>query len=479
MASAQKSRTDSKTGLHTSEYLVEELEGALASAKRRGSGLSVVMIDLDQLRVINDRHGQLVGDRLIRAAAEVVSDVATAHQGIAARFGGDEICLLLPSESLEPARQIAEEVRARIDQIKLPLDGSGELLGITASVGVASYPDHAPTGEGLLAAADVAAYDAKLEGRNRTSMASPPGVREALKLELGDPALNGDSLAGDDPEPVDEAATPASRPRLVAACLGALCAGVVLVGALSSAAIPDFLLLVAPLVGVLPLLTLWIAERQYVDRSRATVTELRLSNDELEAANERLFGLLDENRQLLGRMQRSYLGTITSLARAVEAKDPYTSGHTERVAEVALLLAQRARLRRLAPRGRSRSGAIIHDIGKIGVPDQILLKPGALTADEFREMREHPEMSSYIVAELELPAVGQADGSQPPRALRRRRATRTACVGERDSARRAHPLGGRRPRRDDERPALSRGDAPGGRFRRRSGRTLVRSFARA
>ncbi len=401
MASAQKSRTDSKTGLHTSEYLVEELEGALASAKRRGSGLSVAMIDLDLLRVINDRHGQLVGDRLIRAAAEVVADVASAHQGVAARFGGDEVCLLLPSESLEPARQIAEEVRARIDQIELPLDGSGEPLGITASVGVASYPDHAPTGEGLLAAADVAAYDAKLEGRNRTSMASPPGVREALKLEIGDPALNGDSLEGD-PEPVDEPATPASRPRLVAACLGALCAGVVLVGALSSAAIPDFLLLVAPLVGVLPLLTLWIAERQYVDRSRATVTELRMSNDELEAANARLFGLLDENRQLLGRMQRSYLGTITSLAHAVEAKDPYTSGHTERVAEVALLLARELDFddSQLAA---VKVGAIIHDIGKVGTPDQILSKPGALTADEIREIRKHPEVASQIVAELELP----------------------------------------------------------------------------
>ncbi|MEK6326130.1 MAG: diguanylate cyclase [Actinomycetota bacterium] len=404
MASAQKSRTDSKTGLYTSEYLVEELEGALASTKRRGSGLSVAIIDLDQLRVINDRHGHLVGDRLIRAAAEVVSDVATAHQGIAAHFGGDELCLLLPSESLEPARHIAEEVRARIDQITLPLDGSGELLGITASVGVASYPDHAPTGEGLLAAADVAAYDAKLEGRNRTSMASPPGVREALKLEIGDPALNGNSLAGDDPEPVDEPATPASRSKLVAAFAGALCAGAVLASGLSShAAIPGFVWLFALLVGGLPLLTLWVAERQYVDRSRATVTELRLSNDELEAANARLFRLLDENRQLLGRMQRSYLGTITSLAHAVEAKDPYTSGHTERVAEVALLLARELDFddSQLAA---VKVGAIIHDIGKVGTPDQILSKPGALTADEIREIRKHPEVASQIVAELELPA---------------------------------------------------------------------------
>ena len=127
-----------------------------------------------------------------------------------------------------------------------------------------------------------------------------------------------------------------------------------------------------------------------------------MSNDELEAANARLFGLLDENRQLLGRMQRSYLGTITSLARAIEAKDPYTSGHTERVAEVALLLAGKLDLDE-SQLAAIQVGAIIHDIGKVGTPDQILSKPGALTEEEIREIRKHPEVASRIVAELDLP----------------------------------------------------------------------------
>jgi diguanylate cyclase (GGDEF)-like protein/putative nucleotidyltransferase with HDIG domain len=571
-----KSRTDSKTGLYNSEYLAKELEDALASAKRGGSGLTVVMIDLDQLRVINNRHGHLAGDKLIRAAADVLSDAATDHNGIAARFGGDELCMLLPRESLEPGRQIAEQVRAGINDINLPFDGSSELLAITASVGVASYPEHAGTVEGLLAAADVAVYDAKLGGRNRTRMALPPAAREALKLEFAERASqNGPSAAPHEageravngnppeeaPEPVDEPATPAARPRLIAAYVGALCAGAVLVGALSSyAAIPSspwlFALLVGSVVlldamridvferanlspaavpqlalafffgplgpmaaegvialsrlarGVpllkagfdfgalslagagaaatfgafpdpssglllgisalagatyyvvnssllaivmglaeirrplavwrerlawmvphyvafgllagtfviselalglyvfavfgLPLLMLWIAEKQYLDRSRATVTELRLSNDELEAANARLLGLLEENQQLLGRMQRSYVSTITSLARTVEAKDPYTSGHTERVAEVALLLARQLGFDE-SDLPAINVGAIIHDIGKIGTPDQILSKPGALNAEEIRQMRKHPEMASYIVAELELP----------------------------------------------------------------------------
>lgn len=392
-------RTDSKTGLCTSDFLMEELEDALASAKRRGSTVSVVMVDLDQVCAINERHGHLTGDRVIRAAAEVLSDVASVHEGVAARLGGDQLCLLLPANSLEAARQIAEEVRARIDHIRLPLDGSGELLAITASIGVASYPEHAPAVEGLLAAADFAVDEAKLEGRNLTRVARPPGVREALK---GESALDQDIAS------VDEPAGPATRSRLVVSyagtlCIGALSAGAVLVGALSSdAAVPNLLWLAAVLVGGLPLLTLWIAEKQYLRRWRPVVTDLRMSNDELEAANARLFGLLDENRQLLGRMQRSYLATITSLARTAEAKDPHTSGHTERVAEIALLLAgqlgfDESRLPAI------KVGAIIHDIGKVGTPDQILSKPGALTPEETREIRKHPEIASQIIADLELP----------------------------------------------------------------------------
>ena len=154
----------------------------------------------------------------------------------------------------------------------------------------------------------------------------------------------------------------------------------------------------------IPIVTLWIAEKQYLDRSRANVAELRTKNDELEAANARMRRLLEDNQQLLRRMHGSYLSTITSLARAVEAKDPYTSGHTERVARIALSVAKQLGFDETQLRAIE-VGAIIHDIGKVGIRDEILLKPGPLDPDETREMRTHPELSSYIVADLELPAV--------------------------------------------------------------------------
>ncbi|HEY2600602.1 MAG TPA: HD-GYP domain-containing protein [Thermoleophilaceae bacterium] len=153
-----------------------------------------------------------------------------------------------------------------------------------------------------------------------------------------------------------------------------------------------------------PLLLAWVTQKQYVDRSRTSVDALRASHRELEAANEQLRVALSENEQLLERTKHAYLSTITSLARTIEAKDPYTGGHTERVAEYATMLARELGF----GEGELHDvevGAVIHDIGKIGIPDRILLKPGKLDTEEFEEMRRHPEISSYILDELELPTV--------------------------------------------------------------------------
>jgi HD-GYP domain-containing protein (c-di-GMP phosphodiesterase class II) len=149
---------------------------------------------------------------------------------------------------------------------------------------------------------------------------------------------------------------------------------------------------------------LWVAQKQYLDRSRSSVAELRSSHDALTGANARLRGLLEDNQALLTRMHRSYISTITSLARTIEAKDPYTGGHTERVAQIARHLAEELKFDEAALRAVD-VGSVIHDIGKIGIPDQILLKPGKLTDEEFAEMKKHPEMSSYIIAELEMPPI--------------------------------------------------------------------------
>ena len=152
----------------------------------------------------------------------------------------------------------------------------------------------------------------------------------------------------------------------------------------------------------LPVAMLWLAQKQYLDHTRTSVTELRERHEEATQANQRLRHLLDDKHFLLQQVHRSYLATITSLARTIEAKDPYTGGHTERVAEVALLLAKELEFDEAEQRAIG-VGAVIHDIGKVGIPDDILLKPGRLSSDELEIIRRHPEISTYILAELELP----------------------------------------------------------------------------
>jgi hypothetical protein len=154
----------------------------------------------------------------------------------------------------------------------------------------------------------------------------------------------------------------------------------------------------------IPIVVLFVAEQQYIARARESVSELRAHRDELAAANSRLGSALATNQELMRSMQRSYISTITSLARTIEAKDPYTGGHTERVRDFAILLARELDM----PEDDLKAievGSIIHDIGKIGIPDGILTKPGRLTEEEFDEMRRHPEISSYIVSELDLPKI--------------------------------------------------------------------------
>jgi hypothetical protein len=148
-------------------------------------------------------------------------------------------------------------------------------------------------------------------------------------------------------------------------------------------------LYVFAVVGV-PVTLVWLGQRQYLERSRRNVEEMR--------------AVLDEKQALLERVQRSYLQTITSLARTIEAKDPYTGGHVERVADYAVALARELGFDEEALAAVA-VGSIVHDIGKVGIPDQVLLKPGRLDDAEWAEMQRHPRISSYILDELELPDV--------------------------------------------------------------------------
>lgn len=595
-----KARTDVKTGLYNSEHLMKELTDALNLARRRGSEVSLVMLDVDNLRLVNNRHGHLAGDRLIRGVADILKEVA-GTDGIAARFGGEEFCLLLSDTGTTGARRVAEAARASVEALRVDSDRGNELQ-VTISAGIAGYPAHGDTPNALLHNADVAVYEAKIGGRNRVRVSLAPGAREILDRAgfsgpAPPPAPAGErlSMVGEETAPPPpataraddmerEAVRPADEPErpgrnaggpdpparpvdrdydratlmrsLIPWYAGAVCAAAGGIALLAShAAIWDrpilFALLVASvlvldlvridlfqranispasiatialamafgplgpivsealiaalraarrepaikwswdlgalsiagaaaagvfsalpgespaslilggaaaglayylvnmsllsivmglsdargplaqwreglawlaphylafgtLAGTLlfaeqrlgayamvvfgvPVAALWVAQKQYLDHSRKSVEELRSNADQLRS-------LLADREHLIGRMHRSYLSTIKTLARSIEARDPYTGGHTERVSSIAHALAARLGF----DEGELRAvevGSIIHDIGKIGIADQILLKQGQLDDAEYAEMRKHAEIATYILADLDLPPI--------------------------------------------------------------------------
>jgi ribonuclease P protein subunit RPR2 len=111
-----------------------------------------------------------------------------------------------------------------------------------------------------------------------------------------------------------------------------------------------------------------------------------------------------ESASLVEQIRRTHLATIAALSRAIETKDNYTGDHTERVASVSVALA-----RRLGYDGQDLDaieiGALLHDVGKIGVPEAILQKPAPLDEDEWQVMKKHPLLSEYILAEADLPSI--------------------------------------------------------------------------
>ena len=177
----QQALTDSLTGCYNRRSFEARLEHDLQLATRMGHQLSVVMLDLDDFKHVNDQAGHEAGDVALCMLAETLR-TGLRVVDTPARFGGDEFIIVLPQASSEGAQLVAERLRKRIEEMDVP--GFGK---VTASFGVATFPDHASSRDALLSAADRALYSSKHAGRNRVSLAEPhlfaAGTRSA---ELAD-----------------------------------------------------------------------------------------------------------------------------------------------------------------------------------------------------------------------------------------------------------------------------------------------------
>lgn len=159
------SRRDGLTGLWNRRYLMERLEHELAVARRSQRPLSLVLLDLDHFKQVNDRHGHAAGDRVLTEAARALQTCIRDidHLG---RYGGEEFVILLPFCDTDMAMAIAERCRRQVETLQIEVDGIR--IPVTSSFGVTTLPvGTLCAGDALTHSADLGLYRAKAEGRNR------------------------------------------------------------------------------------------------------------------------------------------------------------------------------------------------------------------------------------------------------------------------------------------------------------------------
>jgi diguanylate cyclase (GGDEF)-like protein len=161
----EQATTDALTGLHNRRHLQQHLPLELVRAQRRGDSFAVIMVDADHFKRLNDTYGHDAGDAVLKALANALRTNIRAGD-LAFRYGGEEFVIVLSNTGPAGARERAEALRAAIAALDVRHDG--RTIGpVTASLGVALFPDHGHDGDSLIRAADAALFAAKAAGRNR------------------------------------------------------------------------------------------------------------------------------------------------------------------------------------------------------------------------------------------------------------------------------------------------------------------------
>jgi diguanylate cyclase (GGDEF)-like protein/putative nucleotidyltransferase with HDIG domain len=278
----EASRTDPLTGLPNRVGLQQALEREIERARSDERPLSLILIDIDHFKSLNERLGIAGGDKILEELTVLLKDSTRLIDTIA-RSGGQEFAVLMPQIDQHGAFLLAEKILSRMRGSML-----GSPQGITASAGVVEYPAHADGSAELVALGDRSLQAAKALGRDRAVIYSPE----------------------------------------VTSTVGA------------------------------------------VAGSRSVESQAQLA-------------------------------TVLSLAEALDQRDSYTAKHSQTVGLVCEAMARELGLDEARVQ-RVRLAGILHDIGKIGVTDSILRKPGALTEEEVEQMRRHPELGARILSASEL-----------------------------------------------------------------------------
>jgi diguanylate cyclase (GGDEF)-like protein len=268
------SETDALTGLLNHRAIHHAIEKETARGRRYAAGFGLLVLDIDEFKLLNDTYGHPAGDQVLKRLADVLTN-NTRETDVIGRQGGDEFLILLPETRPPGAAAAAEKVLAAVSE-QAYITADGERVPVRVSIGVACFPEDGDRANVLIAHADANLYTSKRRGGN-----------------------------------------------MITSC---------------------------------------------ADGKRAEVTT-------------GAFGMLE------------------ALVTAVDNKDRYTLRHSEEVTEHALSLAKAVGLSEESQR-TMRIVGLLHDVGKIGVPDGILRKPGRLTPDEFEIIKQHPALGEALVQEV-------------------------------------------------------------------------------
>ena len=174
-------RTDTLTGIANYRYFLQALEQEIERTRRSGQPTSLIMLDIDFFKKVNDRWGHEVGNQALVHLSRLLQKIVRKLD-IPCRYGGEEFAIILPDTNLSACLPVAERIRQEIEMS--PLDISGQPLFLTASLGVITYGDkQETTAEGLIKQADRYLYQAKESGRNRVCHAELPDVGIVSKEE--------------------------------------------------------------------------------------------------------------------------------------------------------------------------------------------------------------------------------------------------------------------------------------------------------
>jgi diguanylate cyclase (GGDEF)-like protein len=442
-----EARRDAVTGLANRRAFDEHLDRALRDAQERGRQVALVLLDLDDFKRINDEEGHAAGDETLYEVGRVMLRSLRAEEQ-AFRIGGDEFAILIEDGS-ETATIVAERIRAALLR-----QDRGRVLP-TVSAGVATLPGDARTRQELLHKADFALYGAKRAGKNRVSALTgdldAPAVAPAEHGAAAEPepAPARDRpvrilIVDDDPglrmllrttfevidlevEEADSAASAAARiarrpPDVLVLDVGlpgtdglTFCRtlkadpatggiGIVLltgsdVGPATIRESGADALLRKPFS---PLELLTVIERLAGGLEAPTRTApSRPPEEQVIFYAQDLRRMLEVERGQRALVQRAYRQTVAALAAALESKDTGTGAHSHRVQRYAMELVRSLEPGLLGDESVE-YGFLLHDVGKIGIPDRVLLKQAPLTKRERQLMETHTVLGEQMLGEVDL-----------------------------------------------------------------------------